>query len=190
MSRLPYLLLAACALAACDSDDPNDRPSLIADPAGDFLAGFAGTRGADLDVRSAEVSYDGTTFTFGSTSAGAIGTTAGGIFVWGVNRGAGTAGFPTLAPGVRFDAVVIVRPGGTSSVRDLISGTGSDLAAGSVTVSGTTLTARVPATLLPTQGAQPEAYTVNLWPRTGTGNDNQISDFAPDNSNVPVRDVQ
>lgn len=193
MSKLNCFLslVVVFSLAACGGNDSDDaRASLIADPAGDFLASFAGPRGADLDVRSAEVSYSGSTFTFESTSAGPIGTTPEGFFVWGVNRGAGTARFGAIAPGVLFDSVVIIRPAGTSAVRDLITNTSTDLPAGSVAVSGNSLTARVSASLLTSQGAQPVAYTVNLWPRTGGDNATQIADFAPDNSNAPVRDVR
>jgi hypothetical protein len=69
------------------------------------------------------------------------------------------------------------------------SPTPTNLSAGSVTISGNTISARVPANLLPTKGFSVEGYTVNLWPRVGVGNNNvQISDFAPDNSNAPVRD--
>ncbi len=56
-----------------------------------------------------EVSFDGASFVFQSTSAGPIGTTPGALFVWGVNRGAGTARFPDITPGVLFYAVVIAQ---------------------------------------------------------------------------------
>ena len=184
------LLTAALLLAACEgSTGSDDRPSRISDPANDFLASFAGTRNADLDVRSAEVTYDGTDFVFRGAMAGAVGTTQGALYVWGINRGAGTARFPSLAPGVLFDAVVIIQPSGTSRVVifNTTPPTTSNLAAANVTVSGNEVTARVPASLLPGQGFAFADYTVNLWPRTGAGNDNQIADFAPDNRNVPVR---
>ena len=193
MSKLKYFLplVVVFSLAACGGNDSDDaRASLIADPAGDFLPSFTGPRGADLDVRSGEVSFDGSTFTFESTSAGPIGTTPAGFFVWGVNRGAGTARFGAIAPGVLFDFVVIIRPAGTSAVRDLITNTATDLPAGSVAVSGNSLTVRVPASLLTSQGAQPAEYTVNLWPRTGADNATQIADFAPDNNNVRIRVVR
>lgn len=45
-----------------------------------------------------EVSFDGSSFLFTSTQAGPIGTTTGALYVWGVNLGAGTARFGSLAP--------------------------------------------------------------------------------------------
>jgi hypothetical protein len=191
--RTPALLAlvgAMSTLTACeDGTGPEDRPSFITDATNDFLASFAGPRNADLDVRRGEVSYDGTNFVFTSTSAGRIGSTPGALFVWGVNRGAGTARFGALAPGVLFDAVVIIQPDGTSRVVDLSTNppTQTALPTGSATFSGNGLTVTVPANLLPSRGFDPSGYTVNLWPRTGAGNNNQISDFAPDNHNVPVR---
>lgn len=166
-----------------------NRASLTRDATGDFLPSYTGPRGADLDVTEAEATFNGSTFTFTSTQAGAVGMTAGGFYVWGIDRGRGTSRFADIAPGVRFDAVVVVRPDGTGAVTDLTSGSApvsTPLPAGSITVSGATITARVAAALLPTQGLAPAAYTVNLWPRNGVGNNAQISDFAPDNRNAPV----
>ena len=187
------VVLASFALQACDFIRPgveDDRPSRINDARGDFLASFAGPNNPDLDVVSAEVSFDGSDFVFESTSAGSIGMTPGALFVWGVDRGAGTARFGPLAPGVMFDLVVIVQPDGTSRVRDLVTNTVTDLPAANVSFNGAELRARVPAKLLPSQGFAQAQYTANLWPRTGLDSSNQISDFAPDNSNAPVRMMQ
>ena len=157
------------------------RPTLVADPAGDFVAGYAGPRAGDVDVRSFETVYDGTNFVLTATMDGALGATPGALYVFGFNRGTGTARFGALATGVLFDVAVVARADGTGNV-------GTDaLPAGSVVVSGSTLRVTVPAALLPPQGFSPAQYTVNLWPRVGAGNNNQISDFAPDNSNAPVR---
>ncbi len=167
---------AACPAAALAIDGITDRP-------GDFLATFAGSTTAfDLDVIAATVTYNSATdiFTFASTQSGAVGLTATGLYVWGVNRGAGTAGFAVNGlPGVLFDRVVLLRPDGTGSV------SGTNLPAGSVLISGNTITASVSGSLLPSTGYAKGAYTFNLWPRDGglAAGFTQISDFAPDNAN-------
>ncbi|GAC1657894.1 MAG: hypothetical protein NVS4B3_24880 [Gemmatimonadaceae bacterium] len=192
-TRVRFTTVGACAMlfAACSNSTAfESRPSHVNDPAGDFIPSFTGPRNADLDVRTMEVSYVGAnSFVFDASMEGNVGLTPGGLYVWGINRGAGTPRFGSIATGVLFDFVVIVKPGGTSSVRDLLTNVGTDLPASSVTVNGKSIQVRVPASLIPSQGFTPSAYTVNLWPRTGLGMNNQISDFAPDNSNAPVRVV-
>jgi len=154
----------------------------ITDRAGDFLATFAGSASSlDLDVISATVLYDAGAdmFKLTSTMSGAIGGTAGGFYVWGVNRGAGTAGFAANGvDGVRFDRVVILRPDGTGAIGAV------NLAPGSVTISGNTISAVVSGSLLPSTGFGKLDYTWNLWPRDGAfAGFAAIADFAPDNSN-------
>jgi PEP-CTERM motif len=158
----------------------------ITDPKGDFLATFAGSRAsADLDVVAATVLYNPSldTFFLKATLDGNVGSTATGVYVWGVNRGAGLASFGASLglDGVRFDRVVLVRPDGSGSVA------GTNLASGAITISGKTITAAVKGSLLPSTGfANKLDYTFNLWPRdlafasTGVG---AISDFAPNNAN-------
>lgn len=153
----------------------------ITDNAGDFLPTFAGSASStDLDVLSATVRYDAARdlFELSSTMAGAIGTTPKGFYVWGVNRGQGTAVFAANGiDGVRFDAVVLLRPDGTGSIG------GAALADGSVKVSGNTITGYVSGALLPSQGFNKLDYTWNLWPRDGAFSGfAAISDFAPDNA--------
>jgi hypothetical protein len=161
--------------------------SSIVDPTGDFLPSYTGPQTQEVDVVSAEATYNGTVMVFSSTSAGPIGTTPGAFFVWGINRGSGTPRFPTLAPGVLFDFVIVGRPDGTGTWTDLVSGATAPLAAGSVVITGSQLRITVPAALMLPRGFTFQQFTVNLWPRVGAGNNNQISDFAPDNSNAPVR---
>lgn len=157
----------------------------IVDPAGDFLGSYTGPHNGDVDVLTADATFDGSTFTFISTSNGAVGSTAGGIFVWGVDRGTNATPFGAFRPGVMFDAVVIGNPNGNSTVN--VSGVSTVLPASAVTVSGNTFTLNVPASLLPSAGFALRDYLVNLWPRVGLGNNAQIADFAPDNSDFQVR---
>lgn len=185
--RLPAFMTAAALLALPLA---SHALSGITDTQGDFLATFAGSAAStDLDVLSASVFYNAGTdmFTLTATMDGDIGSTATGFYVWGVNRGAGTAGFQANGiTGVRFDRVVIVRPDGTGTV----AGAGS-LAAGSVSISGKTITAHVSGGLLPSTGfANKLDYTWNLWPRDGAfAGFAAISDFAPDNANFTATPV-
>lgn len=175
--------LLALPLASHALDGITDRP-------GDFLATFAGSSAStDLDVLSASVFYNAGTdvFTLTATMSGAVGSTATGLYVWGVNRGAGAAGFAANGiTGVRFDRVILLRPDGTGTV----AGAGA-LPGGSVLLSGNTITATVSGSLLPSTGfANKLDYTWNLWPRDSafTGF-TAISDFAPDNANFTATPV-
>jgi len=162
------------------------------DPAGDLLSSYTGPRNADLDVLSGAFQYNGSAFLFSALLAGPLGSTPGALYVWGVNRGMGTARFSPALPNtenILFDAVVVLTAGGTSSVRDLLTGAVSTLGVAEVNFIGGSLFARVGAGLLPSTGFAPSAYTANLWPRVGVGNNNQIADFAPDNRNIAVATV-
>lgn len=184
------LSLALAALALSTVPLASHALDGITDPQGDLLPTFAGSSAStDLDVLSASVFYNPSTdvFTLTATMDGLIGTTATGFYVWGVNRGAGTAGFASLGlNGVRFDRVIILRPDGTGT----IPGVGA-LPGGSITISGKTITGVVSGTLLTSTGfANKLDYTFNLWPRDGafTGNA-AISDFAPNNANFTATAV-
>lgn len=188
--QLPHSLagrgLAALAvLAAAPAAHALDS---VTDPLGDLLPTFAGSvLAADLDVVSATVTYNPFTdfFTLSSVQAGAVGSTATGFYVWGVNKGAGTAGFAAQGvPGVRFDAVVILRPNGTGNVGANV------LPPGSVTIAGNTITGVVSGALLASTGFAKADYTFNLWPRDGAFSGfAAISDFAPNNSNFTATPV-
>ena len=71
-------------------------------------------------------------------------------------------------------------------MRDFIANTVTTLAASATTLSGNGLDVLVPGALLPSTGFAVAQYTVNLWPRSGLTNNNQIADFAPDNTNFGV----
>jgi len=161
------------------------KAALITDPAGDFLPSYTGPHNGDLDVLSAQVLFNGSTFTFTSTVNGAIGTTPNATYIWGIDRGMGTASFPAIAPGVTFDSVFSINPSGQSSVTDLIDKMSTPIT--NISVNGSTVTGTVDLSALPSEGLAPSNYLVNLWPKAGTSSDmNLISDFAPNNSDVPV----
>lgn len=191
--RLTLILFACATLFIA----PARADQVVMDPVGDFIPSFdpAAPRAGDLDVVSSKVTLLGQNFTFSGTMNAPIGTTPEAFYVWGVDRGAGasTADFAALdLPDIVFDAVVIIQNEGTGIVIDLAAGTPpTPLAVGAVTVSGNTIEALVPASLLPSRGLAPGQYGWNLWPRWGgiPFSDAQISDFAPDDRNAQVQVV-
>ena len=184
------LVSASAALALLALPLASHAVSSIDDAKGDFLGTFGGSHAStDLDVLSASVFYNASTnlFTLTATMDGNIGSTATGLYVWGVNRGAGTAGFAANGiTGVRFDRVILLNPNGTGTV----AGAGA-LPAGSVTISGKTITATVSGALLPGTGfANKLDYTWNLWPRdVSAPGFSAIADFAPNNANFTTTPV-
>jgi hypothetical protein len=194
-------------IAACLSGTAV-RADLVVDPAGDLRTfnpgdpnSYAGPPNPALDVLSADVILNVSTgtLTFTSTMAGPISglidpTTGAnlGSFSWGINHGYSNNSFAELGlSGIRFDAVLAVNPNGTASYR------GAQAPAGSVTVSGATLTVVLPVSFLAPPPQPPNAqgpllpvteWGYNLWPRSSIRTDGtplgfgdaQIADFAPD----------
>ena len=149
------------------------------DPVGDFnLPFYVGPLNAGLDVTSFTVSFDGTNFTLGATMAGPIDPAlVGGLYVIGVDTGgsANPGPFANIGnPDVIFNRVIVLN--GQTEVATL---------SGTILVSditGNMFSITVPVSLFGTTALGPLEYGFNLWPRVGTGNNNQISDFAPDNA--------
>ena len=176
-------LICAGALAALPL--ASHALSGITDTAGDFLSTFAGSSSStDLDVIAATVLYDAGSdlFKLSATMSGAVGSTASGFYVWGVNRGAGAVNADFAAngiDGVRFDRVIILRPDGSGTVPGV-----GNLPVGSISISGNTITGIVSGSMLTSTGFNKIDYTWNLWPRDGAFSGfAAISDFAPDNAN-------
>ena len=167
----------------------------IVDPVNDFLPTYAFTKNADLDVVSADVTFNqgAGTFTFEGTMNGAVGTTSTGAYVFGLDRGQGTAGLAAIASNVLFDSVLLLNANGSGAFVDIAQGGASvALPGGSVHISGNTISATFSASLIPSLGVRaPDQYTWNLWPRfaPNVADDTYVSDFAPNNSNAPVRSV-
>ena len=169
----------------------------VTDGVGDYVAGYAGSRAGDLDVLGAFVTYNASTdqFVFSGTMAADIGASTGGIYVWGINRGAGTARFAANGVGgVLFDTVLILNPNGSGTINRLVgAGAGSpiSLPVGTAQNFGSTQIVTIAGSALPSNGFAKVDYTWNLWPRDSTrpAGFGQISDFAPDNSNLPVLNV-
>lgn len=181
VTRAACVLSLATGLAAAPA-----WAAPITDPQGDFLKTYTGPQNADLDVRRTGASFVAGQYVFDDTFYGTIGGTAGGVYVFGVDRGQGTPRFAAIGNAILFDSVVIVNPFGTSSVRDFIANTTTTLVPDAVRIAGASLEVSVPGALLPSTGFAADRYTYNLWPRSGLGNNNQIADFAPDNSNLGI----
>ena len=159
------------------------------DATGDFLATYTGAHGGDLDVLKYSTSIVGSNFVVSSTMNGAIGTTAGGIYVWGVNRGKGTAGFGASLglTKVLFDSVIVLQPDGKGLTVVFNNGgppTIAPLAAGSITIVGDTITGTIPIAFLPSNGFDAAHYGFNLWPRLAGGTVANIADFAPNDGTI------
>lgn len=183
--RLARRILSCALLLAGTASAPALAQS-ISDPAGDFIPSFTGPKNGDLDLKSIQATFDGASYRLDATTAAPIGTTSTGLYVWGFNRGKGTAGFAAIgATGVLFDSVVIVNPGaGTVTIRDLVAGTGTTLPASAIKISGNQISVAIPANLLTPQGLEQAKFLVNLWPRSTNGGNETISDFAPDNADA------
>lgn len=195
--RLLYALTAAIALL----NSTSMATAAVSDPAGDFLATYTGTTSSDLDILSGDVAFDGSSFLFTATMAGAVDATPGQLYAWGVNRGAGTARIdllrdPDIAPDVLFDAVVIMLPNGTLTVAIIpIAGPPAFTTfAGGTTIDGDTLTGAVPLSLFTSTGFEPEDYTFGLWSRlrvdpTVDGTNHEIADFLSGSGHLKARVV-
>ena len=193
MKQFPALssLVAAAALAVFS---PAGHAIGVTDAIGDYVPGFAGSKAGDLDVVGAFVTYNAATdmFVFSGTMNADINPASKDIFVWGLDRGQGTARFAANGiDGVLFDSVVVFNADGSGAVTQIVGGGSTTLPAGSAQIFGTTIIGQISGSLLPSLGFAKDAYTWNLWPRDGTlaSGFTQISDFAPDNSNSLVTTV-
>ena len=163
----------------------------VTDPAGDFLATFTGAHSGDLDILATTAAFDGTNFVLSATVNGAIGASTGALYIWGIDRGAGTErltlGTPSVGAGIKWDAVAVLFPDGTArAVSFPAMGPPAIIPLfGAVTVSGDTISGVIPLSGLPSRGFAPEDYTFALWTRLRTnpavdGPNTELADFAPD----------
>lgn len=191
-------MIKSCALFVAALLAAAPAHAALIDPTGDFLDVYAGPHNGDLDVTSVDAVLTGSgTVTLSSTQAGAIGTTAGASYVWGIDRGAGTEPFPTFDPptgeGVFFDSVVVVLPDGTAFFLDLtVPGGPQFLAPEAVGIDGNLIRVTLTEELLESRGLAFADYRYNLWPRFAPGgvdptDNTQISDFAPDADTFAAR---
>ena len=184
------LLLATLGCAFATSAAAN-----VVDPRGDFLPTYTGAPAPDLDILAATVVFDGVRFHLGTVTDGAIGSSVGSLFVWGINRGAGTprlaAGTPPVGDTVLWDAVAVLFPDGTSRVATFPAAGAPTITPlfGAVRVAGNAIEGSIPVALLPSTGFDPTAYTFTLWSRLRVnpavdGTNAEIADFAPNGAGI------
>jgi hypothetical protein len=189
---------AALVLAAALTASAAHATTVFDASGGDdaFLPTFTGPHNADLDVRSARVSYDAQNIRLTGRMAGDIGTTANSFYVWGVDRGQGTPFLfrPTtdehpIGEHVLFDAAVVLsldanQPSGILYLGADGKPTGFTAFDHPVfTISGDTIDALISREDLFSTGFDIADYRYNLWPRFGGLTDGfQVADFAPNDS--------
>ena len=151
------------------------------DPAYDLLPSFTGTPSSGLDLIEAQVVFDTSkqTFSLQARTLGPVTEAPSGAFVFGFNRG-GAANQPFAAIGfgnISFNATALLRSDGTGNV-------GAN--ALQVLVQGSTISAELPASLLPSQGFAPQDFTWALWSvdLAVTGLPRNADFIASDNLNV------
>jgi hypothetical protein len=164
----------------------------LTDPAGDFISQYQGPKNPDLDVLSIQFLFNGSEFLLISEHAGAPGTTPGSVHLWGINRGAAVASFAPEFPDIEFDFVIGFGEQFGPIFNNLMSGQQGPLPGSAFDITGNTMTFRIPLSLMPSQGLDPEQYAANFWPRSGiTQIDSlaEVADFAPDSSLLGVTTV-
>jgi hypothetical protein len=153
-----------------------------------------------LDVRIAQVVIDpkAATVTVSGVLAGPVDKESGKFYVFGIDRGRGDVGRdlvfqgplggePKIGSGVRWDAAIGLLANGQAVFFDALNPGVVPLPDVEVRIAGNEISATVPLTLLPSQGASLKDYTFNLWPRSQVSLANTtVADFAPDNADARV----
>ena len=183
-NHLRHLIIAGALLAPFV---PAHAGAII-DPAGDFLPTFTGTPTGEVDIVSASVVRRATGFEFLVTANGAVGTTPGVLYVWGINRGAGTPrlsfGTPSIGAGINFDAVFVMFSNGDARVAAFPAAGPPAITnlPGALSLNGNNISGFASLSLLPSRGFAVEDYSFSLWTRQRAnplldGTNVEIADF-------------
>ena len=192
---MPGLIVLGAVLAGPVAFVRGDE---LSDPVGDIFPTYLGYHLPGMDVVSHGVTLVGDRVIFFGRMEGPIAPTQaiGGLYLFGVDRGQGTARFlgpaapPIIGPNVLWDSIVRINPNGTGLFNNTIAGVITPLDPKDIVIDGDTLLASVPLSLmLPAATRPPCEWTYNLWPRNGIGQNVQVSDLAPDDGNSPVQTI-
>jgi hypothetical protein len=174
------------------------RADEISDPVGDFLTTYTGAQNPGLDVVAHAVTLVGDRAVFYGRMAGPIAPTQAdnGLYLIGLDRGLGTprflGGTPLIGPNVLWDSVVRINPNGTGLFNNQVAGVITPLNPADISIQGNEFIASVPLSLLLLSATRPPCeWTYNLWPRNAViiGQNQHVSDLAPDNGNSPFQTV-
>ena len=159
-----------------------------------FYEHYVGDRLPELNAVAASVDLlpDGN-FKMIGVNQGRIDPNQTATYVFGIDRSGklGPGPFPDR-PGIRFDALVVVKltPGSApiAQVLDLSPNGKSPvtLTPGAVQVFGNAIAVNVPGSLLPSTGLPPSQYRFNYWPEDGQPGSAHIASFAPEFIDAPV----
>jgi hypothetical protein len=193
--------LKPLAAALCVAGFTAQTPALpFLDAGNDLLPTYTGAKDADLDVVQADVVIDpqAQTITFSGTVRGNIDTRSPKLYVFGIDRGLGSAGRdlifqgaiggePKIGSHVLWDSAAALTAGGQAFFFDALNPGLVPLPDVPVRINGNQITATLPLALFASQGFRLKEYTYNLWPRSELSLVNTVvSDFAPDNGDAPV----
>ncbi len=184
------MLAGAATLLATAMPLTGAAGATAVDGAGDFVGTYTGAANGDLDILGVSAYFDGINYRLSADLNGPVGTTPNSLFVFGINRGAGTErltfGMPPVGQGVKFDAVAVLFPDGLGRIATFPAMGPPTITPlpGAVTVSGNSITGLFSLALLPSRGFPPEQYTFALWSRNRVnpaldGLSSEIADFAP-----------
>lgn len=186
--RIRSLIFAGALMASALAATPLMATPFV-DPAGDLLGTYVGPLNGDMDILSGSAAFTSGDLLLSSTMNGAIGTTAGSLFLWGVDRGGGadrliTSGPPAVGtPDMLLDAIVRLDADGHGRVVTFPT-IGSPVTVlldpSLITISGNTISGRIPRSLLPSTGFDFADYTYIHWSRSVVGAQQFIADLAPD----------
>ena len=165
-----------------------------------FLPTYTGPNSNALKLENIGVTFNGNDFDLSSTSEAAISSAPpGSLYVWGINRGAGTARFdtgtatptnPLIGSNVLFDAVLLITPSGSAKI-NLFNGMAPEIVPSSdITINGRNINAIISDSLLPSTGFSPNNYGFDLWPRSGAGQNDQIAQFFGTENAIDPPDVK